>query len=50
MLCKDTGLSEDKRNEKFGAWSAVRKVKTDKAATSVFEDEEWRWRKTKNQV
>lgn len=25
--------------KKFGAWSAVRKVKTDKAATSVFEDE-----------
>ncbi len=36
--------------KKFGAWSAVRKVKTDKAATSVFEDEGMEMEKTKNQV
>ena len=40
MLCEDTGLSEDKRNEKIRCMVCSQKSKkTDKAATSVFEDE-----------
>ena len=48
MLCEDTGLSEDKRNEKIRCMVCSQKSKKQiKPPPQYSKTREWRWKKTK---